>query len=127
MGTNNIVTANRPKLAAIEQYGNLKGDYAQIEQIMLDDLRNVGFPKLTVKQVKADTELYDAVVDAYWDRLSDTFDIPEDQKALWWLMPGRYKKTGGDISKITHEDPKKQTELIKTMNSRVRNLTAYGY
>ena len=66
MGNKDIVTARKAEIAALENYGNQTGDYAQLEQVVLDDLERYGFPEdLSVDQVKQDPQLYDMVVNAY--------------------------------------------------------------
>ena len=106
------------EIASMEQSNDVTGDYGQIEQIILDDLNmNKGWPKLDREQVLGNPELSQKVVKAYWDRLDD-FNIPNEQKAHWWLMPGRYESTQGDVSKL---DKKWQHD----MNNRSRNLAMY--
>ena len=114
--------ANIEYLAAAENYGRTEGDYAQFEESTFNDLKARGkLPaNLVWGDVKRNPIKYDAVVDTYWNELTNTFGIPNDDytKALWWLMPGRYKKTGGDIGKL--ESPK----LRNIMENRVKNLNA---
>lgn len=113
----------RDYLAAVEQSEDVSGDYAQFEEATFDDLvaRRKLREGLDWKQVKSNPLLYDSVVDTYWEDLTNTFGIPDDAatKAIWWLMPGRYKKTGGDISKIENEG------LRNIMMNRVKNLNSY--
>ena len=108
-------------LAVVENYGKVEGDYAQLEPIVLKDLQqNKGmFKDKTFEQVKADPALYDEVVGAYLERIED-FGIPNvpTTKAMWWLMPGRYRQTKGDITKV----PK---PFRNVMSNRAVNLNVY--
>ena len=117
------MSANKEYLAAVENYGKVEGNYAQFEESTFNDLVERGkLPKNWVwGEVKANPAKYDAVVDVYWNDLTDTFGIPDDPytKAVWWLMPGRYKKTGGDISKLENSKHR------NIMGNRVVNLDAY--
>ena len=101
----------------------MSGDYAQFEESTFNDLvaRRKLKEGLDWKQVKSSPLLYDSVVDTYWEDLTNTFGIPDDPatKAVWWLMPGRYKKTGGDIAKIESD------KLRNIMMNRVKNLNSY--
>lgn len=109
-------------LASMEQFENIEGNYAQLEPIVLKDLqKNKGmFKGITIEQVKASTKLYDRVVDAYSKRMED-FGIPDDPliKGLWWLMPTRFKETGGNILKL------KDAKHRNIMSNRVKNLYSY--
>lgn len=107
----------KQQIANAENYGKTTGDWAQIEDIVIRDLKRIGKLKqnITLEQVKKDPQLYDKVVKLYWDRL-DAFGIPEKDKALWWLMPSRYRQTGGDISML------KNPEHRNIMQNRVKNI-----
>ena len=115
--------AEKGYLAAVEQSGDVSGDYAQFEESTFDDLKDRGkLPaNMTWEEVKSNPAKYDMVVDTYWNDLTDTFGIPDDPhtKAIWWLMPGRYKKTGGDIEKLESEAHR------NIMRNRVINLDAF--
>lgn len=104
-------------IAKAENAGNTKGDWAQLEDIVLQDLKQIGKldKNITLKQVKSDPELYDHVSALYLERLND-FGIPENKKALWWLLPGRYKTTGGDLNKL-------KPEFKNIMENRVKNMS----
>lgn len=108
----------RAKLAAVEQSGNLAGDYAQLEPIVLRDLQNVKgmFKGVAFEDVMKDPVLYDQVVDAYYNRIEDFGIKDENEKVLWWLMPTRYKKMDGDIAKLPN------ARLKNIMENRVKNL-----
>ena len=117
-----MMGANRQYIAAVENYNKVEGDYAQLEQSTFDDMkrRRLLPDNMTWEQVKSDPAKYDYAVDVYWDDLTNTFGIPatdEYSKAVWWLMPGRYKKTGGDIEKLDEK-------WKPVMRSRVKNLDA---
>ena len=114
------MAANRQYIAAVENFNKVEGDYAQFEQSTFNDMkkRRLLPDNMTWEQVKSDPAKYDYVVDTYWDDLTNTFGIPandEYAKAIWWLMPGRYKKTGGDIEKL-------DGKWKPVMRSRVKNL-----
>lgn len=114
---------DKANISKAENFGKETGDYAQIEDVVLEDLKKFkGLDKnITLKQVKSDPKLYDKVVNMYWDRLDD-FGIPDKDKALWWLMPGRYKKSGGNIENITGPTPEKTKEFKNIMRNRVKNM-----
>lgn len=107
----------KSKISKAENNGKPTGDWAQLTDTVLTDLKQQGKldKSVTMPHVKADSKLYDHVVSLYLKRM-DAFGIPEKDKALWWLMPGRYKKAGGDIEKI--DDPK----LRNIMRNRVKNM-----
>lgn len=107
----------KQQIANAENYGKTTGDWAQVEDIVLRDLKRIGKLKqnITLEQVRKDPQLYEKVVKLYWDRL-DAFGIPEKDKALWWLMPGRYRQTGGDISRL------KNPEHRNIMQNRIKNI-----
>ena len=109
----------KEQISKVENYGKQEGDWAQLEQVVIDDLQEQGILEkdITLEQVKKDPELYDRVVALYLKRMDD-FGIPDDEKALWWLMPGRYKRTGGDVDKL--KNPKHRN----IMNNRIKNLNA---
>lgn len=107
-------------IASVENYGNIEGNYAQLEPIVLRDLQQSKglFKNVTFSQVMTDPILYRQVVDAYWNRMED-FGVKDPvEKAIWWLMPGRYKSTGGDINKL--QDPRHRN----IMANRIKNLNA---
>lgn len=109
-------------LASVEQSGDTTGDYAQLTSVVLKDLQqNKGLFKnvKSIKEVKSNPELYDQVVEAYWNRMDD-FGINNNiGKTLWWRAPGEFLRTQGDISKI--KDPR----LKNVMSNRVTNLRAF--
>lgn len=112
---------NANYVAAVENYGSMEGNWAQLTPIALRDLQQLGlFKNITLDQVKGNPKLYQSVVDAYWKRMED-FGIPDDDytKAIWWRAPGLYKRYGGDVSKI------KDKTLRNVMENRVKNLDAY--
>lgn len=115
--------ANREYLAAVEQSEDVSGDYAQFEQSTFEDLKKRGkLPaEMSWEQVQSDPSKYDYVVDVYWEDLTNTFGIPDDDatKAIWSLMPGRYKATGGDIQKL------ESAAHRNMMKNREKNLSAY--
>ena len=127
--TQSNMPANRKMLAVVENFGIASGDYAQLEQSTFEDLVRRGkiSGDVTWEKVQSDPAFYDYAVDAFWDDLTTTFSIPEDDytKALWTLMPGRYKKTGGDIEKISTGDVEKDERLKGIMRSRERWLNEY--
>lgn len=114
------------EIAEVEFYGKQEGDYAQLTQPVIDDLnKNYGFGGLTRKEVLSDPELYNMAVTAYWQRLDD-FGIPEEDKALWWLMPGNYKKYKGNVEAIDKGMGPYKTadELKKVMRDRQKKIEA---
>ena len=115
--------ANKEYLASVEQYGDIEGNYAQFEESTFEDLKKR--KKLPANMVWGEVinnpAKYDMAVDTYWNDLTNTFGIPDDAytKAMWWLMPGRYGKTGGDIEKIESD------KLKNIMRNRKKNLDAH--
>jgi len=112
--------ANKKYIAILENYGRMTGDYAQLEPVVLRDLQqNKGlFKDVKWSDVKPGTKLYDDVVDAYWERMGD-FGIPDDDftRAVWWLTPGRYSRTGGNVEKI---ESKRVREIMRGRENRLR-------
>jgi hypothetical protein len=109
-------------VAAAEQGGKTEGNWAQFEPIVLKDLqKNKGqFKDVSFDQVMKDPKLYDQVAEAYAVRMND-FGVPDDElsKALWWLMPGRYNSTGGNIANLKNPD------FRNIMSNRVKNISTY--
>ncbi len=108
----------RKDIAAAEHNDDVSGDYAQLENIVLKDLKQKGRLDrgVTLEQVKSDELAYDNVVKLYWDRLDD-FGIPDKDKVVWWLMPGRYRRAKGKIKNL-------DKKWHNIMNNRVKNIKA---
>ena len=105
-------------IASVENYGNLKGDWAQLTGVVLKDLQRRGqFKDISLAEVKSDPKLYEKVTNAYLKRIED-FGIPDDPvvKTIWWRAPALYKKYNGDVDMIEDKN------LKNVMQNRIKNL-----
>lgn len=92
--------------ASTENFGNITGDWLQLEKSTFNDLKNRGKirKEISFENLIQSPDEYDEVAKAYIDDLKTTFKLPDDETAaLWSYRPGWYKKYGGKIENIPNE------------------------
>lgn len=89
--------------ASTENFGNITGDWLQLEKYTFNDLKNRNKIRKDIpfNELSKNPQLYDEVAQAYIKDLKTTFKLPDDETAaLWSYRPGWYRRYGGEIKNI---------------------------